>query len=64
MKNKQCPWCWHGHIQYVCFVLHVLLSGGYPLEMNGQGICADSVCMGIYKCQKVVDGRKLEDIHE
>lgn len=34
----------------VCSVLHVLLSGGYPLEMNGQSVCADYACN---KCHKV-----------
>lgn len=37
----------------VCSVQHVLLSGGYPLEMNRQCVCADA--------WKVAVGRKLGD---
>lgn len=43
----------------VCSVLHVLLSGGYPLEMNRQGVCADSVCSGSNKCRKSCGWEKI-----
>ena len=44
----------------MCSVLHVLLSGGYPLEMmNRQHVCADTVCLGSNKCCKVVVGVKI-----
>lgn len=40
----------------VCSVLHVLLSGGYPLEMNRQCVCADNVCLCHAK-KVVVEGK-------
>lgn len=48
MKNKQCPWLWHRH-GHVCSGLHVLLSGGYPLEMNRLQCWQCTVCLVVWR---------------
>lgn len=40
-------------------VLHVLLSGGYPPEMNRWCVNADTVCLDSIKCHKVVVAGKI-----
>lgn len=43
----------------VCPVLQVLISGGYPPEMNRWRVSADNVCLDSNKCHKFVVAGKI-----